>query len=446
MPESRDPKRARAARKPAAKKPAAKKTASAKTVARKTVARKTTRKPAPRPAPRNEDLFDDASDERDAAPRERPRLARPIAIAGTPRPGEAESAQGSDAAPSAFAGGGDGALPPSPFDEPSGATPAPAPSAPDIDNPRGELLVGLAALIVAVGVFLPWYKSVSFLDTSVSGWSSGTWGPMVFFLSLGAIAVVALRRLGVALAFPVAHGLVLEGIGWVSVVALMVKRLGPFTPDGFAVPGPFSGGLGYWLAILGSVGVALAAGRLSKDAPFVTVPGWFRSAAGKAGAAVLGLSLVAGAAFGVVNDFGTNARPAGFGSAAGNGQAPELQKGLPKCVSEAGFPVPAGVNPEQGFGRDEPEKICTAIFGSELSVKSLDKRYRAALKDAGWSFEVLETATGAGGNNARVYSITSPECGTMQILNTQEKRSVSLVIGPAFCRDLSQLQPSRPSN
>lgn len=420
MPESREPKR------PRARKPAARKTTST----RKTTA---PRRPAPRRrlvVERDDELLDarneagdevaetdEVSEDRSDEPSRPVAIGGPTSTAWTDLPGES-------------------GMPPSPFDEDPGAPAAPAAEErPRIDDPRGEMLVGVAALALAVSVFLPWYESASLAIGSVSGWASGTWGPIVFFLAVAALAIVGLRRLGVAVAFPVSHALVLEGIGWVSVVFMLLKRFR--TPTGFEPAGPIDGG--YWLAIVASVGVALLASRLSKDAPFLTIPGWFAGRAGKIGAGILAFSLIAGVAFAFTTDFGSAARP-NFGSAGGNDEVPQLQQGLPSCITDSGFPVPEGVQPSQGYGNDE-QNICTAIFTSDRSVKQLDKAYRAALKQADWGFQVLKGAAG-GSENARVYSITAPECGTLQILNTEQSRSISVVIGPDFCQ--SALTPDAP--
>ncbi|HVL32321.1 MAG TPA: hypothetical protein VM600_01935, partial [Actinomycetota bacterium] len=62
-----------------------------------------------------------------------------------------------------------------------------------VERPLDELGAGIAALVLSASVFLPWYSRPT-LD-GVSGWTSGSWGPIIFFLGLAAFAIVLIRRL-----------------------------------------------------------------------------------------------------------------------------------------------------------------------------------------------------------------------------------------------------------
>lgn len=322
--------------------------------------------------------------------------------------------------------------------------PPPPDERPDVEDPATESWVGVAAAVLAGSVFLPWYRSIGGFD--ITGWASGTWGPIVFFLALAALAVVALRRAGVAVAFPISHALMLEGIGWISVLALLLKRFA--RPEGFNVVGvsanPFA--MGFWVALVAGVALALLASKLSKNAPIVLLPGWFRGRAGKVGAGVVALSLVAGVAFGMANDAGSALEAARRGTidASVGGLTPQLQEGLPECIGDAGFPVPRGITPVEGFGRDEPTQLCTAIFSGTAGVGTIQNAFTRSLDEASWEYSVLDAT--AANPNTRMLAITAPQCGTLQIVQAGEDRRITVVLSPDFCQSLQQLPGGQSSN
>jgi hypothetical protein len=57
--------------------------------------------------------------------------------------------------------------------------------------------------------------------TSVSGWESGAWGPVVFFLALGSLALAVTRLLGIRVSLPLPHPTIHEGVGWVAILAVL---------------------------------------------------------------------------------------------------------------------------------------------------------------------------------------------------------------------------------
>lgn len=298
---------------------------------------------------------------------------------------------------------------------------------PVIEDARGELLVGLAAALLAAATFLPWYRSFGEFD--ISGWASGTWGPAVFFLGLAGVVIVGARRFGVALAFPVSYSLLLEGIGWVSVLGLLAKRFWP--PENFSVVGLSANPLemGFWVALFAAVAVAMLASRLSRNAPIVVLPGWFRSKAGKLGAGILALAIAGGAAFGVMNDPGealARARGDRVGSSFDPGQTPEVEQGLPSCMKDLGFATPSGVTATQGFSA--ANDVCTASFTSKTPLAKLASDMLAAMKSAGWKVQAVKDGTT---ETTRIFTVTEPRCGNVSILDdtTKNTRAIQVLLG-----------------
>jgi len=322
---------------------------------------------------------------------------------------------------------------------------------PVIEDPRGELLVGLAAALLAASTFLPWYRS--FGEYDISGWASGTWGPVVFFLGLAGVAIIGLRRVGVAVAFPVSYSLLLEGIGWASVLGLLIKRFR--TPETFDVVGVSTNPLkmGFWVALVAAVAIAMLASRLSRNAPIVVLPGWFHSKAGKLGAAVLALAIAGGAAFGLMNDAGEALAAArgdsgsflGQDGSVQDGTQPDIEQGLPACVKDLGFTTPDGVTATQGFS-SEANGICTAQFTSKKKLDDVANVFLASMRQAGWTVEALEGSTGAA--TARLFSVSAPICGTVQIFEdpANKQRTIQALLGGQdFCVAIQQQQQQNPN-
>lgn len=271
-----------------------------------------------------------------------------------------------------------------------------------IERPRDELYVGIACLVLAATVFLPWYKR-SIAGGNISGWASGTWGPVIFFLALAGAAIVGLRRLRVQLAFPVDHSFVLEGIGWLAVAMAFIKR---FFPPKF---GTASYGINTFpmiMAMLAAVAVALLGGRVSSSASLVMRPGWFKDKAGKAGALVLGIAVLLGAGFGLATG-GQSATPTG------TAPLPKTTKGFPPCARTAGVPQPAGFTAIQGAETTTKQfQSCSVTFSTTLAPATAFARMQSALKTGKWKFTVPKTGTKL--NLALVLS--SPRCGSVNII------------------------------
>lgn len=310
----------------------------------------------------------------------------------------------------------------------------------EVERPLDEGLVGVAALVLAVSVFLPWYASAGFAPVSISGWASGNWGPITFFLAVAVVAIVVLRLARVPVSLPLPHSMVLEVMGWAAVIMVLIKRFLP--PEGFGILGMFDGG--FLLGLVGGVGVAMLASRLSKDTPVVMLPGWFRGRAGAIGATILVMALGAGVAFGLMNSV-QKAREQAFDQRPGpvpTISAPPREKGLPACAKRLKFPVPAGVTPVSGHGLGQPD-TCQAELTSKLTIKQLEGLYRAALRDAGWKFSVIPTGT----EMAILFQIEKPTCGTFAVTRAKGEKvsKVQLFVGTGNCPQLRTPSPN-PSN
>jgi hypothetical protein len=272
-----------------------------------------------------------------------------------------------------------------------------------VERPRDELFVGVACAVLAATVFLPWYKSVF---RNVSGWSSGTWGPIIFFLALAGVAIVALRRLKVPIAFPFDHSLILEGIGWLSVGMAFIKRF--FAPH----LNTFKYQINTWpmlATMFAAVAVALLGGRVSSGAPFVMRPGWFKDRAGKTGAALLGVALALGIAFGLT------AGSSDASQATSNPLKSKQILGFPNCAKKAKFPQFAGF--KATLGAETPasgsqQASCVVTFTAPFTTKVALARIETALQGAHWTFAVAKTAAPA---SFASLTLKAPKCGAVTI-------------------------------
>jgi hypothetical protein len=381
---------------PKKKKPTPRATSSAraKTPARKPSARSktATRKPAARA-------------KRPATPRssERPRVAL--------KPDEPE--QSSGARPVAVGSvralwETDEVAPPAP--PPSSPAAAPPKQSPSIvDKPLAELGVGGFAALLAASVFLPWYHNA---PGTVNGWASGTWGPIIFFLSVAAVAIVVLRRAGIGIAFPVEPTLVVEAIGWVCVIGLILKRYFPPKPFGFKLPTD-----GWIFASLAfALGLALLAGVASSNASFVLRPGWWKGTAGRIGAVVVVIALAGGLAFGFTNTAVSTAVP----KIKENPPATQ-SKGLPPCAKRLHVPTPTGFTALSG-SEVKGLNNCSVQYSSSLPLKTGFDRFVAALQGSGWT-----VTTGRSSAIYELASLSGRTCGTLTTAQTQPKTLVTLV-------------------
>jgi hypothetical protein len=284
-----------------------------------------------------------------------------------------------------------------------------------VDKPLAELGVAVFAALLAASVFLPWYHNA---PGTVSGWASGTWGPIIFFLSLTAVAVVVLRRAGIGIAFPVEPTLVIEGIGWVCVIGLILKRY--FPPKAFGFKLPTDGWIFVSLAL--ALGLALLAGFASSNAAFVLRPGWLKGRAGRIGVVVMVLALAGGLSFGFTNTAVSTAVPTARAP-----QPASTYKGLPPCARTYKMPTPAGFTPLSGT-QLKGFANCNALFTTGIGLDQGYKRFAAALQEAGW-----KVTPGRSGTAYRTAGLRGRLCGNLTLITQTPKVVVAQVILNSLC-------------
>lgn len=304
---------------------------------------------------------------------------------------------------------------------PDAAGDAGAPAAATQDQPTGpavysqDLAVAALGLFLAIATFFPWYSR---LGLRASGWASGTWGPLVFFLGLGVAALVGLRRVGVKVSLPVEEPLVLESAGWLAAFGVALKAVRPPTLA-LVKMGP---AWGVWLSLAAAVGLAFLAGRMSPHAPLVWIPGWYRGSAGRAGALVLVGVLAGGLAFGLAND----AAPTGS-AGGGPGSALEPVRGkVPDCAKN--LPIVKGLRPTIGYESSSGQTaICVAQLAGDKSVRTFGAEYRKALRRADWTFTTSQQTKAL-----VLYQLTKPKCGSVLVARdpTTKGSNVTLTLGP----------------
>lgn len=296
------------------------------------------------------------------------------------------------------------------------------PVSPEALRPRAyaqDPLVAAASAVLAVSVFLPWY-SHSGAGITATGWRTGTWAALVLFLGLASVALVAARRGGLEVTLPLEEPLVHEAAGWLAVIAVVVKAR--FAPIVGLLRLPPAWGL--WLALGAGIVLALAAGRMSPQAPIVLRPGWYRGGSGRRGAAVLGVALLGAIVFGLLNDASPRqplaGRPGGIEERL---PANTVHGRLPDCAGD--FPVPDGVEPEFGYEGEQASAVCVARLTADGSIEDVAKDYQAALRGAGWRFERTEQP-----GTFTILQLQEPECGTLYVApgTGGARTSVSLVI------------------
>lgn len=299
---------------------------------------------------------------------------------------------------------------PSPEARPPEAPPREAPA--QLDAYPEDPFVAAAAAVLAASTFLPWYVSRG--GVAASGWGTGTWGPVVFFLALGSLALVVMRRRGMAVGLPFEESLIHEGIGWVSLGATVLKTRMPPQPREL-----FGAGFGVWIALAAAVALALLAGRMSPHAPLVLRPGWHRGTAGRVGLLLI-VAVVAGSGvFGATNSFRLEA--AGPLGPIGKLPPGTVQGRLPKCAK--GFPVPSGVTPGIGFEETGVQR-CAATLQARRPLSELATLYRGALTRAGWKFKVTQETP------FTTLELTGPRCGTLVIVGAGSNSAATLSLSP----------------
>ncbi|HVL89230.1 MAG TPA: hypothetical protein VM841_03235 [Actinomycetota bacterium] len=431
---------------PEDKKKPAKKAAAKRATARKTTARKTgaskgasgrgasarskapakpatrktpARKPAPgrKPAAAEESELEQSSVDRDEddAPLEQ-RTSAPIVIgAGASRPGEPVVAASSETVAIADAATGEAV-----------AVTDQAPDEPPVPERYPEdIPVMVVSALLAVSVFLPWYKLTSaFRQTTVtaSGWETGTWGPMIFFLGLASLAIAVFRRAGVRVGLPVADSHLHEGIGWAAIIGAVIKLRAVPKEQGIQMGWNW----GIIVAIVAAFALAFLAGRMSGSMTFTTIPGWFRGRAGKIGLAVLLLAIAGSALFGITQNVSPYAlatgRPTTDGGGDGGVASNVLRDEFPKCAE--GFPRPADAKPREGV-EQKGQSPCVFTFSTAETPDELLKFYTSELKKDGWSVQALPSR-GEGIGHAMTFS--SPKCGSMSMQRAQGASESNVIV------------------
>ena len=239
----------------------------------------------------------------------------------------------------------------------------------------------------------------------------------MFALSLAAVAIVVLRRAGVAIQFPIHHALVLEGIGWAAVGALLIKRV--WAPR---IAGAEMGTTGWLIAaLIVALGIALLAGSVSQGVTLVVRPGWFAVGSGKLGAGVLAVAIAAGAVFGIVNDVetGLNTPP---------NQASQFEEGYPTCAERL-LPVPDGVEAVQG---GPAQGNCVVVLRTELGRKRAYTRYINTFEGAGWTI-VYDSTRDDDNPLFQVQARRGADCATALVQQASpgtKQKNITLIIAP----------------
>ena len=122
----------------------------------------------------------------------------------------------------------------------------------------GEGLAWLGGLVLALSTFMSWYTfdaDVGF-TVSITGWHTGVFGKLVFFVGLAVLAFLALRASGVELPPSVPGGMVIAGFGLLGTIFVLIRVIS--IPDDFA---PAGRSIGLWISLLAGL-LLIAAGLL----------------------------------------------------------------------------------------------------------------------------------------------------------------------------------------
>jgi len=135
--------------------------------------------------------------------------------------------------------------------------PRPARSFEDLSG-LGVRLTWVAGLLLAISAFTDWYVgSGPAPTTTVTGWTTGALGKLVFFIGLAVLALVVLRESGIELPATVPESLVVIALGALSTVFVLIRLI--------SVPDEFFGwrgrGIGIFISLLASL-VVIVAGLL----------------------------------------------------------------------------------------------------------------------------------------------------------------------------------------
>jgi hypothetical protein len=193
-----------------------------------------------------------------------------------------------------------------------------------------------------------------------------------------------------------------EGIGWLCVLALILKRY--FAPQIAGIRLPTDGWI--FASLLCALGLAVTAGWASSSAAFVVRKGWFRDVPGQLGTAALALALVGALAFGFINTVPSASRPGGSLVV-----APQLVRGSPKCAARLHLPTPPGFTATQGYDFKDQPSTCVTFYSTSLKLDPAMSRFTSALEGEGWSVTI-----GRPTQISRVAAIRGRSCGALTIV------------------------------
>ena len=268
---------------------------------------------------------------------------------------------------------------------------------------REDIPIAIVSAALAASTFMPWYKGQGAFEISVTAWASGTWGPIMFFLGIGSLALIILRRAGVRLSLPFEEALLHELAGWVALAGGVIKSR--YRPGSEGLLGV---SWGLWVGLGAAFFLAFLAGRMSPHAPLVRRPKWYRQKGGVL-AAVLLLVVIAGAAV-----FGTMNSASLTGAPINSGDLPGLVRGrIPTCAGA--FPLPPIVKPVQGI-----EQPCQAHLQSDRPAEEVVAAMKDTLERAGWTVGVGETGA------TSTLTLTKPQCATVAVVGA-DQGSVAVV-------------------
>ena len=292
------------------------------------------------------------------------------------------------------------------------APPVPERRRREVDSYPTDIPIALASALLAASAFFPWYTGPEGFGISVNGWESGTLGPAIVFLAGGSLALVLLRRLRVHVTLPVEESLAHEAVGWISLVAAVVKsRIRPTLAELVLTTSNR-----VFITIGAAAVLIVLAGRMSPRAPLVLQPGWHRGRAGTVGLLVLIIVIAGAAVFGATNSPTLTAdsrlNPDAFrGTVRGR---------VPDCARE--FPHPTGLTPQYGF---DTGSSCQALLSSSQAPAPLVEAFRKTLAAARWKFTEDERAPGS-----VVFTITGPRCAILAVVPAEGGASVALAFTP----------------
>jgi len=116
----------------------------------------------------------------------------------------------------------------------------------------GERVTWISGLVLTLSAFMGWYTgSGDGVTLAVTGWHTGLFGKIVFFVGLAVLAIVALRESGVELPPSVPESLVIVALGAVATILVLVRVID--IPESVL---PADGRwFGIWISLVAALGV-----------------------------------------------------------------------------------------------------------------------------------------------------------------------------------------------